>query len=52
MFIWLALRGNNMKVSSTKYSKRSACSLHLIAGEHRLNFSIEVVENYFRKASQ
>ncbi len=33
--------------NSIKYAKYSNCSLHLISGDHRLNSSIEVVENLF-----
>jgi surfactin synthase thioesterase subunit len=33
--------------SSIKFAKNMNCSLHLIAGDHRLNSSIEVVEKLF-----
>lgn len=33
--------------NSIKFAKDIHCSLHLIAGDHRLNSSIEVVEKFF-----
>jgi alpha/beta superfamily hydrolase len=33
--------------NSIKFAKHSDCSLHLISGDHRLNTSIETVENLF-----
>ena len=34
---------------SIKFAQSSDCSLHLISGDHRLNSSIEAVENIFRQ---
>ena len=33
--------------NSIRFSKKANCSLHLIAGDHRLNSSIETVERLF-----
>ncbi len=33
--------------NSIQFAKNNDCSLHLISGDHRLNSSIEVVENLF-----
>jgi predicted esterase YcpF (UPF0227 family) len=33
--------------NSIRFAKKNDCSLHLISGDHRLNSSIEVVENLF-----
>ena len=35
--------------NSIKFAKNNDCSLHLIAGDHRLNSSIEIVENLFSR---
>ena len=34
---------------SIKFAEEADCALHLISGDHRLNGSIEVVEDLFRR---
>jgi len=35
--------------NSVKFAKNVDCSLHLISGDHRLNCSLEIVENLFEQ---
>ena len=38
--------------NSIKFAQDADCTLHLISGDHRLNSSIEVVEDLFRRFIQ